>query len=100
MDEPVYEPEKIAEDRYKEKRIWASDLEDQEKIGIRCYWTEPHYANSVKVEIRDFEVELVPEGKMEYFPDRSFVYVNIARIRPLTWNRRTNHVIAFLDATD
>ncbi|MBP5416969.1 MAG: leucine-rich repeat protein [Clostridiales bacterium] len=100
MEEPVYEPEKIAEDRYKEKRIWASDLEDQEKIGIRCYWTEPHYANSVKVEIRDFEVELVPEGKMEYFPDRSFVYVNIARIRPLTWNRRTNHVIAFLDATD
>ncbi|MBR3031882.1 MAG: leucine-rich repeat protein [Clostridiales bacterium] len=97
MEEPVYDPEKLSENRYEKKSIWASDLTDQQKIGIRCYWTEPHYANSVKLEIKDFEVELVPEGEMEYFPDRSFVWVAIRRIRPLTWNRRTNHVIAYLD---
>ena len=97
MAEPVFDPKKLTEDRYKEKRIWASDLEDQEKIGIHCYWTDPHYANFVIIEIRDFDVELIPEREMEYFPDLSFVYVNIARIRPLIWNRRTNHVIAYLD---
>lgn len=98
MDEPVIDPEQIAPDRYKDKAIWASDLEDQQKIGIRCWWSEPHYANSVRLAIKDFETELTPEGEMEYFPERSFVYLDIRRIRPLVWNRRTNHVIAFLDS--
>ena len=97
MDEPVYDPEKLSENRYEKKWIWASDLEDKKEFGIRCYWTDPHYANSVKLEIKDFEVELVPEGEMEYFPQISDVWVTIRRIRPLTWNRRTNHVIAYLD---
>ena len=67
------------------------------KIVIRCWWSEPHYANSVRLAIKDFETELTPEGEMEYFPERSFVYLDVRHIRPLVWNRRTNHVIAFLD---
>ena len=81
-------------DRYKNCRINPLYLKNQGRRGIQADWYEGEYYGSKYVRIEGFAVETqdapVREGDQRE-------YLEIVSLRPKTWNRRANSVVAYLD---
>lgn len=87
--EPVYDEKDIKPDRYKNCKIRALYLKNQQKRGISCEWYEGEWYESHEFYINGFSADA--RGTDE--PDR----LEIAELVPEKWNRRANMVIAYLD---
>ena len=88
--EPVREASQISPDRYAGIPIPVVYLRHAERRGISCDWYYVNdYSNSRYLDINGFKVsaeETTEQDKLQ-----------IASIKPNTWNRRTNMVISYLD---
>ena len=88
--EPVREASQIKPDRYAGIPIPVVYLRHAERRGISCDWYYVNdYSNSRYLDINGFKVsaeETTEQDKLQ-----------IASIKPNTWNRRTNMVISYLD---
>ena len=88
--EPVREASQISPDRYAGIPIPVLYLRHAERRGISCDWYYVNdYSNSRYLDINGFKVsaeETTEQDKLQ-----------IASIKPNTWNRRTNMVISYLD---
>ena len=92
--EPVYRKEDVRPDRYKGCRINPLYLKNQQRRGIDAEWYEAEYYWSKEVTIKGFRVEA---KDAEARPDDERAYVELVRVEPIRWNRRTNMVIGYLD---
>jgi hypothetical protein len=92
--EPVYRAEDVRPDRYKGCRINPLYLKNQQRRGITAEWYEAEYYWSKEVSIKGFRVEAKDAQER---PDDERAYVDLVRVEPIKWNRRTNMVIGYLD---
>ena len=92
MWEPVIDKSYFKESRYKDCPIRSYYLKNHERLGIHIEWYESEYAESHELSIYGFDK--VDYG--EFYVDNED-RVEIKSIKPHSWNRRANAVIAFLD---
>ncbi len=92
--EPVRQQSDIRENRYRGCWINPMYLKNQRRRGIEAEWYDKYYYGSKYVRIEGFEVN-ARDAQLQEDDEREFL--EIASIRPVRWNRRTNMVIAFLD---
>ncbi len=92
--EPVIDAASFRTDRYKDCRVNPLYLKNQSRRGIRAEWYESEYYSEKYVYIQGFDVEAddAPEREGDQRE-----YIEITSLRPKTWNRRANSVIAYLD---
>lgn len=90
--EPVRKLDDIREDRYADRTIRSGYLRNQKTLGIQVFfyaedWGEdPNHCN---LTLANFDIE--QEEKLDGLA------LEITRIRPLKWDRRSNAIISFLD---
>ena len=88
--EPVREASQISPDRYAGIPIPVVYLRHAERRGISCDWYYVNdYSNSRYLDINGFKVSAEETAEQDK--------LQIASIKPNTWNRRTNMVISYLD---
>ena len=92
--EPVIDAASFRTDRYKDCRVNPLYLKNQSRRGIRAEWYKGEYYGAKYVYITGFDVKAVDAPHRDG-DERE--YIEITSLRPETWNRRANSVIAYLD---
>ena len=91
MWEPVIGKKDFMESRYKDCPIHSYYLKKHERLGIHIEWYDNGYVECRELSIKGFDVDC--DNVYVDNEDR----VEIKSIKPLSWDRRANAVIAFLD---
>ena len=87
MWEPVIDPLTVRADRYAGCLVNPVYLKNQRRRGINTEWYESAYYKDKHVDIDGFRVTVNDDSD----------YIEILSLTPITWNRRTNMIITFLD---
>lgn len=87
--EPVHEAAEIHMDRYADCHIPVVYLKNQQRRGIDAEWYEGEYYEDHHVNIKGFSVSYEQTDD----PNK----LEITKLVPMAWNRRTNMVISYLD---